>query len=164
MTRKDIYKSIREWLDGNKWHYECSSNSSIIYMGVALKSEINKLRVIVDVRDDFFLVYAIIGIGGANNILELMKFLTMANYGLINGNFEMDVSDGEIRYKTYVNCDGLKELPPQIVADSVLCACHTVKRYSSGIARLCMFPGQFTAESEIEKCEKWQAREKVVAQ
>ena len=54
MTQKDICKSIKEWLDGNKWHYECPSNSSIMYMGVALKSEINKLRVIVDVRDDFF--------------------------------------------------------------------------------------------------------------
>ena len=95
MTRKDIYKAIKEWLDGNKWHYECASNSSILYMGVGLKSEINKLRVIVDVRNDFFLVYAIIGIGGANNLLELIKFLTMANYGLINGNFEIDVSDCE---------------------------------------------------------------------
>jgi hypothetical protein len=31
---------------------------------------------------------------------RLAEFLTMANYGLILGNFEMDMDDGELRYKT----------------------------------------------------------------
>ena len=33
----------------------------------------------------------------------MMKYLTLANYGVVNGNFEMDLSDGEIRYKSYVD-------------------------------------------------------------
>lgn len=32
--------------------------------------------------------------------LAVAEFLTRANYGLIIGNFEMDLEDGEIRYKT----------------------------------------------------------------
>ena len=162
MVKKEICKAIKSWLNENKWKYDIAPNSSIIYLGVALKSQINRLRVIIDVRDDFFLVYAIPGIGGSENIPELMKFFTMANYGLINGNFEMDIADGEIRYKTYVNCTGLKALPSELIEDSILCACHTVRRYSSGIAKLCLLPGQSKADEEIAKCEEWQNRKTTI--
>jgi hypothetical protein len=37
--------------------------------------------------------------------LSMADFLTRANYGLKVGNFEMDFSDGEIRYKTSINVE-----------------------------------------------------------
>ncbi len=37
---------------------------------------------------------------------ELAEFLTWANYGLAIGNFELDFSDGEVRYKSSVDLDG----------------------------------------------------------
>ena len=30
---------------------------------------------------------------------EIMEYLTRANYGLLLGNFELDVADGEVRFK-----------------------------------------------------------------
>ena len=41
----------------------------------------------------------------------LAELLTRANYGLANGNFEMDFQDGEIRYKTYVDTQHEPLLP-----------------------------------------------------
>ncbi|NJP06611.1 MAG: YbjN domain-containing protein [Chloroflexaceae bacterium] len=38
--------------------------------------------------------------------LILADFFTRANYGLAIGNFEMDVTDGEIRYKTSIDVEG----------------------------------------------------------
>ncbi len=35
--------------------------------------------------------------------MEIAKFITRANYGLIIGNFELDFSDGEVRYKTAID-------------------------------------------------------------
>lgn len=35
--------------------------------------------------------------------LALAEFITLANYGTIIGNFEMDFSTGEIRYKTSID-------------------------------------------------------------
>lgn len=32
--------------------------------------------------------------------VAVMEFLTRANYGLIDGNFELDLADGEVRFKT----------------------------------------------------------------
>ena len=63
------------------------------------------------------------------------------------------LSYGEIRYKTYVNCDKMESLPAQIVADSIICACVTVKRYACSIARICECADGATAESEIERSE-----------
>jgi hypothetical protein len=36
----------------------------------------------------------------------IAEFITRANYGIVLGNFEMDFSDGEIRYKTSVGVEG----------------------------------------------------------
>ncbi len=36
-----------------------------------------------------------------------MEFITRANYGMSIGNFEMDLSDGEIRYKTSIDGQGM---------------------------------------------------------
>ena len=37
---------------------------------------------------------------------QMAEFITRANYGLIIGNFEMDFTDGEIRYKTSIDVEG----------------------------------------------------------
>lgn len=47
----------------------------------------------------------------AERRLALSELLTRANYGLANGNFEMDFQDGEIRYKTYVDTQNEPLLP-----------------------------------------------------
>ncbi len=36
---------------------------------------------------------------------EIAEFITRANYGLIIGNFELDFSDGEVRYKTAIDVE-----------------------------------------------------------
>lgn len=36
----------------------------------------------------------------------IAEFITRANYGIVLGNFEMDFSDGEIRYKTSIGIEG----------------------------------------------------------
>lgn len=38
--------------------------------------------------------------------LAIAETLTRANYGLLIGNFELDFSDGEIRYKTALDAEG----------------------------------------------------------
>ena len=158
MSKEEIRDALKEWLDGNQWHYQLATSSSVFYMGVLLKSAINRIRLIVDIRDGFYLVYAIIGISGSGNLSEVMKFITMANYGLVNGNFEVDVSDGEIRYTVYVNCKGMDHLPVQIIKDSIYCACSTVTKYGNGIAKICTSPNSSSVEDEISKCETWQVR------
>ena len=63
--------------------------------------------------------------------------------------FNLDVRDGEIRYKTFVNCDGLESLSSVVIADSVYACCAMMDRYGDGIAALAL--GFSDADTEIEE-------------
>lgn len=41
-----------------------------------------------------------------NKRMAVAEFITRANYGMIIGNFELDFTDGEIRYKTSIDVEG----------------------------------------------------------
>jgi hypothetical protein len=38
--------------------------------------------------------------------LAIAEFIARANFGMIIGNFELDFTDGEIRYKTSIDVEG----------------------------------------------------------
>jgi hypothetical protein len=57
-----------------------------------------------------------------NKRLEAMEFITRANYGAIIGNFEMDISDGEITYKTSLDVEGA-ELTETLILSLVVRIC-----------------------------------------
>lgn len=152
MEREQIVDAVRDWLDGDDWHYEYDAEKQLIKMGINLKSKIKSGRIYVDLKEDCYVVYVCAPINGdKDNLEELGKYLTMANYGLINGNFELDVRDGEIRYKTYVNCDGLESLSSAVIQDSICVGCAMMDRYGDGIAALAM--GFSDADTEIKKAE-----------
>lgn len=152
MEQEQIVDAIRDWLDEDDWHYEYNAEKHLIKMGINLKSKIKSGRYFIDIKEDSYLVYLYTPINGdPANIGELVKYLTMANYGLYNGNFEVDVRDGEIRYKTFVNCDGLESLSPEVIKDSIYVCCVMMDRYGDGIAALAL--GFSDADTEIKKAE-----------
>ena len=52
-------------------------------------------------------VYSVYGVKASEaKRVEAMEYITRANYGLIIGNFELDLSDGEVRYKTSLDVEG----------------------------------------------------------
>lgn len=63
------------------------------------------------------------------------EYLTRANYGLILGNFEMDFSDGEVRYKTAIDVeDG--QLSQRMVKIMVYTNVKMMDRYLPGLMRV----------------------------
>lgn len=62
----------------------------------------------------------------------LAEFLTRANFGLVIGNFELDFDDGEVRFKTSVDLDGLDPSPP-LVRSLVVANVAAMDRYLPGI-------------------------------
>ena len=122
-------------------------------MGVSMPCRLQSVRLYIDVKEDAYLVYTISPISGNQDTMpELMRYITRANYALINGNFELDVRDGEVRYKTYVNCDSLAALSLEIIRDSIYVPCAMMKKYGDGIAAIAM--GYSDAETEINKAER----------
>ncbi|MTJ08140.1 YbjN domain-containing protein [Anabaena sp. UHCC 0204] len=64
--------------------------------------------------------------------LTISEFITRANYGMINGNFEMDFNDGEIRYKTSIDVDG-DQLSSALIKNIVYANVTMMDEYLPGI-------------------------------
>jgi hypothetical protein len=82
--------------------------------------------------------------------LAAAEFLTRANYGLVIGNFELDFSDGEVRYKTSIDVEGDRLTSPllkQMVYANVL----TMDRYMPGL--MAVSYGNVTAVDAIAQVE-----------
>jgi len=64
-----------------------------------------------------------------------MEYLTRANYGLRIGNFELDLDDGEVRYKSSLDVEG-DELTPALVKRIMRPNLITMDRYLPGLMRV----------------------------
>jgi hypothetical protein len=98
-----------------------------------------------------FVFYAVAPVKAPENSrLAVAEFLTRANYGLIVGNFELDFSDGEVRYKTSVDVENA-EITEAVVKNLVYANVLTMDRYITGIMRV-VYGGATPAEAiqEIE--------------
>jgi hypothetical protein len=80
----------------------------------------------------------------------MAEFLHRANYGMIIGNFEIDFSDGEVRYKTSIDVEGgtlFFPLIKAVVYQNVL----TMDRYLKGVTAVAL--GQVDAVAGIQMVE-----------
>lgn len=63
--------------------------------------------------------------------LAVAEFVTRANYGMAIGNFELDFSDGEVRYKSSIDASGV-ELTPGLIRPIVITNCLMMDKYFAG--------------------------------
>lgn len=152
---KEITTAINNFLNEDDWHFSFDEQRGSFNFGLTLKSKIKHIKYIVEVKEDEFLVYAISPIGADEDDEKMMttmaEFVCRANYGLKNGNFELDMRDGEIRYKSFVSCEGITPTP-EMIKRSIYCPTTMFEQYSNGIVDIIL--GNATAKAAIDKCEK----------
>lgn len=152
---KAIANTINSFLTEDDWHFSFDDQHGLFKFGLNLKGRIKKVSYIIDVKDDEYVVYAISPLGADEDDEKMMatvaEFICRANYGLKNGNFELDMRDGEIRYKSFVDCEGITPTT-EMIRNSIYCPASMFDRYSSGIVDIIF--GNSTAKEAIAKCEK----------
>lgn len=120
-----IADSINAFLKEDKWRFDFDSERGRFIFNLSLSCKLKSVRYIVDVREKDYLIYVFSPLGPDKGDAATMKrtaeFLTRANYGLVFGNFEMDMHDGEIRYKTFVFRAAEKPLAPMLSAAAYMC-------------------------------------------
>jgi hypothetical protein len=98
-----------------------------------------------------FVFYSVCPVNASEEKRPAMaEFLTRANYGLFVGNFEMDWSDGEIRYKTGIDVEG-DRLSQALVQQMVYANVVSMDRYLPGIMKVLyghLSPAEAVAELE----------------
>lgn len=81
----------------------------------------------------------------------VMEFITRANYGMVLGNFELDLSDGEVRYRTSLDVEDV-DFTPTMVRNLVYPNLLIMDRYFPGVMRVVY--GGLTAEEAIQEIER----------
>jgi hypothetical protein len=76
------------------------------------------------------------------------EYITRANYGLRIGNFEMDFSDGEIRYKSSLDFEG-EELSNNLIRNAIYPAVQLLDQYLPGLLKV-VFGGMEPKEAIAE--------------
>lgn len=148
---------IESFLKDDDWHYTFNEEKGTFTFGLNMKGQMKKINFLILVQENSYTVYATSPIGADTEDPDMMgrmaEFICRANYGLPNGNFELDARDGEIRYKCYVNCNGIT--PSRgIVKTSVHCPAAMFIRYAPGILNVIF--GGASAKEAVEKCENSQ--------
>ena len=82
--------------------------------------------------------------------LSVMEFITWANFGMIIGNFELDLNDGEVRYKTSIDLEGV-EIQAGMLRNLVYANVLTMDKYFTGLMRVVY--GGITPEDAIKEIE-----------
>ena len=146
-----ITSYIKSFLDEDDWHYEYTPDASSKFkFTLTLDCKLQKVNYRILVRKYDYTVYATCPMSAKDCLPQMAEFLTRANYGTANGNFEMDFRDGEIRYKCFVNCD---ETVPgtQTIKESIYIPGTMFKRYGDGI--LAVIFGMKSPEQAVADCE-----------
>ncbi|HJB26622.1 MAG TPA: YbjN domain-containing protein [Firmicutes bacterium] len=148
---QEIAMCIKNFLEKDEWQFDFEEDKGVFHFGLTLHNKIKSLEYHIVVREYDYTSYGVIPISADECKAEMAEFLTRTNYGLNNGNFELDYRDGEIRYKCFVNCDGV--MPgEQIVKDSIYLPAMVVRHYADGI--LAVIFGMKTPEQAVKDCEE----------
>ena len=152
---EEINGLIRDFLTEDGWHFTYDEEHGFFSFNISIDGKLQHVRYIVYVKEDGYTVYAISPINSdvedASVMSRMAEFICRANYGIRNGNFELDMRDGEIRYKIFVDCDN--NMPNrEIIKNSIIIPSVMFERYSAGIIDV-MFKDA-SAEDAIAKCEE----------
>lgn len=120
VPKKSLFERVAGYLDANDWRHDADAQKGYFSMGCRIKEA--SVRVIIDVyeSDDWrrlltFSTYPVMVPEYRRG--AVVEALTRINYQLIYGSFEMDLADGEIRFRTVVEAE--KELDDTMI-DRVL--------------------------------------------
>ena len=139
-----IARCITDYLDADDWNYQLDEQKELIRMNLTLNNKMKKVSIIIDLRDDKYLVFMSFPLGAdKEDRLATADLLNRINYTLMFGCFEMDNRDGEVRFRLAVDCED--SLPSrEIVKNSIMRPAATCQKYGNAIVQVVM--GMASAE------------------
>lgn len=150
-----IAQAIRRHLDEHTFKYSFDENRGVFTLLLGVSGKAKTLIYHLIVHEHGFTASARYPLGPSSSDEECLntmsRFLTRANYALRNGNFELDLDDGEINFKSYCNCRGLAEPSDEMVEESIQCPAAMFDKYEAGLLGI-LFQGMSDKEA-LERCE-----------
>ncbi len=147
----NAFDLLSSYLDDDEWFPRRIEGKYAYSMSYSGKNGDLRCYAIVRVDLEEFLFYAVAPVKVPEEVrMAVAEYLTRANYGLRIGNFELDYSDGEVRYKSSLDFEG-QSLSPDLIRNAIYPAVHTMDRYLPGLLRVSF--GGATPHEAIDEVE-----------
>lgn len=153
----NILSSVTDFLTKDDWKFTVDEQKPIVRLSISGKNGKFRCYGRGDDEDGDFVFYSVYQITVPDEKRqEVAIYLTLANYGLTMGNFEMDLRDGEIRYKTSIRLDGAP-FDERIVRHIIYANVSTADKYFPGVMRILY--GDIAPQQAVEEVESKDAEE-----
>ncbi len=146
-----ILEAVEQFLKADDWPYNLLEGRSIYKTGFEGKN--GQFTCYAQERDEQqqFVFYSVFPVRAPEGQLgDVAEFITRANFGMIIGNFELDYSDGEIRYKTSVDIEDV-DLNEALLRHMIYANVLTMDKYFPGLMRVLY--GGISPVAAIEEVE-----------
>jgi hypothetical protein len=146
------FEALGDFLESDDWHPQRLGEKTIYRVGFS--GENGQMPCFAHVRTELeqFLFYVMAPVKAPEETRQrVAEYITRANYGLRIGNFEMDFRDGEVRYKSSLDFEGV-DLSPELIQHAIYPAVQTMDRYLPGLMRVIY--SDLSPEEAIEAIEQ----------
>lgn len=147
--KNNMMNKIKTLFENARWKHTFNEEEGTIHTGINMGNFLGQLEILILFDDSLYTVYTILNNrADDHNISKVSEFLHRANFGLKNGNFEIDYEDGEIRYKVSVIYG---DIPDEILFESIGIGPILIEKYAKGILKVMLETD--TPENCIIECE-----------
>ncbi|NMC32962.1 MAG: YbjN domain-containing protein [Veillonellaceae bacterium] len=141
-----VYESVLAFLQEDNWRYEEIPGETAVRLSFTGQNARYDCFGRVNEAHEVFVFYSIIPVRVPEAQRPLVaELLARINYGLNIGNFELDMNDGEIRYKTSIDIEG-GDLTPRMAETLIAVNISTTDRYFPSFADV-MYAGVAPVEA-----------------
>ena len=113
--------------------FEEKNGVGVFTIRMKLRCRMQSAQMLVLVREDSFSTLTTLPLtADTDHRLATAEYLTRANFNLRNGNFELNMNDGEIRFKTYVHV-GAGALDMSAARQAVLLPFLIIDKFGDGL-------------------------------
>ena len=148
---QSISEVMREFFDEDDWNFVELEGESVLQMAFEGENGRYTCYACAFEESEQFVFYSLCPLAvPPEQTLPMAEYLMKVNYGLIVGNFELDFTDGEIRYKSSIDVED-EQLTTALVNNLVYGNVLTMDKYLPGITAI--INAQISADEAIALVE-----------
>jgi hypothetical protein len=142
---------VESYLNSHRWKYDFDTDEGVFALGFNLSIRLATLNLRIRIRRSSIICLAFPPIRvDPQHLAAAEEYITRANYGMMHGCFEMDHSDGEVRFRSSLYCGD--EIPSMDIVEFIVGLPHQMwNRYGDGLLAILFAEG--SPEEEIRKAE-----------
>jgi hypothetical protein len=147
-----LIEIVKQFFTNDNWNFRELEDNNVLEMAIKGNNARWTCYAQVNEEQENFFFYSVY----EEHIPEerrkaMAEFVTRANYGLKVGNFELDFSDGEVRFKTSIDVEK-DRLTPALITNLVAANIWSMDRYWPGITAVAF--EDVEPKQAIEKIEE----------